>query len=153
MKIVSDNDPGAIEERKHQENLDRAASMVRHQLRRVAANILRISAGAGKAHDLFREIQALADAEAHYRELAGMGTWDAEISNALNADLTMHENRPWIREAGRQDAIGAAEKDLMRAAMRMQAAYLLDQMTQQSAAEHQMHRAIWNLGYSRNANI
>ena len=91
MRIVSDQSEEDMQRRKTREALV-------WPLRELVANILRITNGAGKPLELFKQFQACHDAFREYVEAHGYLPPDHEIQELLDGDRAWHQIRTGAEE-------------------------------------------------------
>jgi hypothetical protein len=146
MRIVSTT---SEEEIRRRETL----TQLKGDLRRFAANFLRLVSKSGRARDLILQAEKLSAALRDYAEAHNGKLPPAKIIHAiLDEQSALLEHRPWIKEAheihgARWEAEGEyaraeAISDIIRAGMRMTASHLADQMTQHSVAENEFYSAL-----------
>jgi hypothetical protein len=126
-----------------------------YHLRQLAANLLRITAGAGKPHELMSEMSEVLHAAEEVR-LAG-GTLDI-IETALDIEHLLRErngNRFVTSEARKNSVEDGSDRQSLglaqvkQGALRQVAAELLGQRTQQSVAENQVYQGINEIQQAR----
>jgi hypothetical protein len=134
----------------------RAHDQLTRDLRRFAANFLRITSGSGKPLDLLRQIERLTTslqtyADAHDGALPPAKT----VHEILDSRAALIEYRPWVKEVdeasrrrweedgtyARNDAVAG----IIKAGLRMVASELVDQLTQRSTAESEFYEQIRRL--------
>ena len=134
----------------------RAHDQLTRDLRRFAANFLRITSGSGKPLELPRQMEKLsaslrAYADAHDGALPSPKT----VHQILDSRAALIEYRPWIKdvdEASRRrwEADGTYARNdavagIIKAGLRMVASELVDQLTQHSTAESEFYEQIRRL--------
>jgi hypothetical protein len=141
----------------------RAHDQLTRDLRKFAANFLRITSGSGKPLDLLRQTEKLtaslrAYADAHDGALPAPKT----VRLILDSRAALIEYRPWIKEVNeasrrrwkedgtyaRNDAVAG----IIKAGLRMVASELVDQLTQHGAAESEFYEQIRRLEDVRDTN-
>jgi hypothetical protein len=139
LKVVSEQSEANIRKQRVHDQLTR-------NLRKFAANFLRMTSGSGKPLDLLPQMEGLAASVRAYAD-AHEGALPAPkvIHQILDSHAAKLEHRPWIRdveETARQrwEADGESDRSkavagIIRAGLRMVASELVDQLTQHSAAE------------------
>jgi hypothetical protein len=125
-------------------------------LRQLAANLMRVANGAGKPHEIIRQLSDCLLALREYCTAHQAAPSPEEISAILSYESVWREHRPWIEER-RQDARAldpgdtsedereAAMQEIRRGALQMVAAMLLNQTPQRSSGEHRVAMAIRNI--------
>jgi hypothetical protein len=146
FRIVSNTSEEEIRRQQSHKELTR-------ELRRFAANFLRLVSGSGKALDLLGQMERVSDAIREYAEAHNSKLPPQKVIHAILDDhaALREEYRPWIKE---NEAINKAlfEKDgqisidetaaqIIRAELRMTAANFVDQLTQHSVAETDFYLA------------
>jgi hypothetical protein len=124
-------------------------------LRQLAANILRIVAGAGKAYLLPRQIDAFVDAAIAYQNAFGRRPPDFKIGQILDCDIAELDHKPDLNnesEERRQQTFedgtweeDAAMMEIRRGSIRMAAAMLVGQTVQERNAENTLFDGIRRL--------
>lgn len=143
IKLVTDKSDAAISRAQAEAKIKAAA-------RELAANVLRTVAGAGRPGFLAIDASALLAATNNYEEVIRVdkkghsGIAADLIRSALNPEETFIENRPGAKEIEEnlERAFKAAIKKFTCGALRFAAATLLDQMTQQTLANHEIHEGL-----------
>jgi hypothetical protein len=134
MRIVADNSEADIER-------NRLAGEVEATLRLSAANLVRIIRGAGKPHELLGTTFAFVDAAARLLELPGGGI-------ALQRCLEAMRLLAFPTEVGDYDVKAPiyARNRMIRGALQIVAARLLDQRLQESAGVDELNDGVqqWN---------
>jgi hypothetical protein len=125
-------------------------------LRQLAANLMRVGNGAGKPHEIIRQLSDCLLALREYCEAHQAAPSSEEISAILRYESVWCKNRPWI-EKRRQDATSldpgdtsedereAAMRELRRGALQMVAAMLLNQNTHRVSGANRIAMAIRNI--------
>lgn len=116
----------------------RAAEQVRGRLIELAANVLRVSRGAGRPYSVGNECLAVVQAIQAYREAAGQWPPSELIASAL--DFTGPSRDGKMSDEAR--AAEYARERIIRGAMQFAASSLLGQRTQISAGESEMRAGI-----------
>lgn len=122
MKLVSDNPEPKV-------SRERALNSVREPLRSLTANLIRVVRGAGSAYNVFEDIVRAKEALDEFEDLAGAGFTGLDLRECL--EIEHFASSPWFE---RQD-IDQAIEDMIKGALRITAAQLLDQRLQVSAGE------------------
>ena len=144
MRVVSERSEAEI--RTHE-----AEAKVRYALRRLAANIMRVSRGAGSSAELGTQMVACITAMDDYRDAAGHGVPSWDLNEMLDPDKAQAEYRPWARSdevsMARWEAEGTldcedADRDVRRACLQIAASMLVNQLTQKSQGETDLFEAI-----------
>jgi hypothetical protein len=153
LKVVSEQSEADIRKQRVHDQLTR-------DLRRFAANFLRMTSGSGKPLDLLPQMERVAAtirayADAHDGDLPAPKV----IHEILDSRVALLEYRPWIKdveEAARQRweadgefDLGRAVAGIIRAGLRMVASELVDQLTQHSVAESEFYEQVKNLDKAR----
>lgn len=105
---------------------------VKHCLRSLTANLIRVTRGAGKSYELTSQVFELADALTKYRAVFGCGVSSDVLNRMLNGPVTPRLNGN--DEYGRK----SAEHLVIRGALQIVASRLLGQRTQESAGEGEL---------------
>ncbi|KRR06199.1 hypothetical protein CQ12_11475 [Bradyrhizobium jicamae] len=134
----------------------RAHDQLTRDLRRFAANFLRITSGSGKPLDLLRQTEKLtASLQAYAIAHDGALPTPRTVHQILDSRAALIEYRPWIKEVdeasrrrweedgtnARNDAVAG----IIKAGLRMMASELVDQLTQHSTAESEFYEQIRRL--------
>jgi hypothetical protein len=141
LKLVAKNDPGHIERQRKRKESDYAAERLEEATRFLAANLLRIIAGAGKAHELVREAAEFISAWENVRNSGHSPS--IPIERGLR-DLNWQRSNPTTSE----ETLAYAQRDVAFSSMRWIAAQLAAQVPQERKSEHQLHLAIQNFNDS-----
>jgi hypothetical protein len=134
MKIISENSDAKIAKNRAREDL-------RWPLRRLTANLIRIVRGAGSPDDFAEYLDALVAAYQAYREAFGHWPDGREIQQALAID----------KPSGRDD-IGDAREMIVKGALRLVAARLLNQNLQAGHGKDDITTGIRHLEEIREEN-
>lgn len=139
MRVVSENSDQEIARRKAGAARQEAGEIVGSGLRELAANIMRVTRGAGKPWEIGRQAQALINDMIAYSEVVGHYPSSEEISQALSLELDPEvrarmsdENMVEIR----------AEQKIVRGSLQIAASHLLGQLTQQRAGDSEVHEGM-----------
>jgi hypothetical protein len=159
LRLASERSEAEIAAERRRQDAERAAEALNDAARYLAANLLRIIAGAGKQHTLIEEAMALLKAYDTLQPYSGSAAYpyspiaaiaegltdlDWRKKNPVYADsITEEDLRRW-REDGTED-IRLAEEAAVRAALRLVAARLVRQPTQETRAHHQFRHALREL--------
>ncbi|MGY3472477.1 hypothetical protein [Bradyrhizobium ottawaense] len=153
LRVVSEQSEAEIRKQRVHDQLSR-------DLRRFAANFLRMTSGSGKPLELLAQLEKLSACIREYRD-AHDGALPAPkvIHQILNAREAKLEYRPWIKEISeserqRWEADGTFDREeaiagIVRSGLRMVAAELVDQLTQHSVAETDFYESIRRLDEAR----
>jgi hypothetical protein len=162
LKLVADNDDMALS--RHRENIasEIAASRLSHATRALAANILRIIAGAGKDYKLTSQMVEVLKAYQELHPFSGRACYSHTPSTPMTGGL---RNLNWRkgaegyyqptdedlakREHDGSAAVDRAKEDIVQAALRLTAAQLMAQPTQESTADSQLMAAIRDFDQAR----
>jgi len=131
MKVVSENSEAELARRE-------ATLKMRWVLRELAANLMRITRGAGEPWEVGRQTQELVNTLVAHREACGHMPGSEEIAAALAI-----EERNWAQ--GVSDAASEmldAGDTIVRGCLQIAASHLLGQNTQLAAARDEMHEGI-----------
>jgi len=159
LTLASERSEAEIAAERQRQDAERVAEALNDAARELAANLLRIIAGAGKSHTLISEIVALLNAYRELQPYAGTAAYSsiptAPITDGLT-DLDWRKNNPaypdyrseeslrrWLKDE--TEEVRLAEEEVVRAALRLAAARLARQPTQESASRHQFTRAFVEL--------
>lgn len=129
----------------HDLDVARAKDAVLWAVRRVAAQMLRISSGSGDELKFVNELIALTQVMNACLQLTGETFGDDWIKHALDAEAVSRECRPWFDPktlCEHEQAVWRAENDIVKYALRSYAAALLDQKSIENANHSKMIRAI-----------
>lgn len=139
MRIVSENTDVDIARNAAQERVE-------WTLRELTANLLRITRGAGRAYEIGRQAAALVDAIQGYCDAAGIWPSSYELSAALR--ISSDDSRS-------ADDFAAdwawAEEQMIRGALQMTAARLLNQPLQIGSGQNELHKGFYALEALRKA--
>jgi hypothetical protein len=131
MEVVSDDSEAELARRE-------AMLKVRWALREIAANLMRITRGAGKSWEVGRQARELVNMLVAHREACGHLPASDEITAALSID-----DRHWTEELG--DAAGEmldVRDRIVRGCLQIAASELLGQNTQLAAGRSEMYEGI-----------
>ena len=146
MRIVSERSEAEI--RTHE-----VEAKVRVTLRRLAANIMRVSRGSGSSGELGAQMVACIEAMEAYRDVVGTWVPSWDLNQMLNADAADAEDRTFVpsaedlarwEEDGSTDR-GLAERDIRNACLQMAASMLLNQSPQKARGEHDLYEGVRRL--------
>jgi hypothetical protein len=118
---------------------ERAAAHVRWALRDLAANVLRVIRGAGKPHEIGQQAQVLLETFGSYREATGTFPSHDDVSSLLSVE------RDLDNFSGNSALRAEAQELVLRSALRVIAARLLDQRTQESVGLSELWQCINDL--------
>jgi hypothetical protein len=126
--LAAENDRAAI---------DRALAKqaIQWPLRELAANVMRISRGAGKPYDLLQNCYDIVQCFQEYRETHGAWPSSSDIEEALKFREDRDYSRPHDERA---DAI----EDVVSGALRMAAGRIVNQKLQADHGENELMRGI-----------
>jgi hypothetical protein len=149
LRIASEQSETNIRKKRAHEQLTR-------DLRRFAANFLRVTSGSGKPIDLLHQMEKLAASLRAYAAAHDGSLPPAKVFHQiLDSRAALIEYRPWIKDVdeasklrweadgsyARQDAIAG----IIKAGLRMIASELVDQMTQHNIAESDFYEHVRRL--------
>ena len=88
MEVVSENTPEAVAARRKQLEIEDAKDLVQWALRDLAANILRVTRGAGKSYELGQQAQYFVECLIAYRQVVGCypASWDLDAMLGVEKD-------------------------------------------------------------------
>ena len=146
LRVVSEQSEMNIRKKRVQEQLVR-------DLRKFAANFLRINSGSGKPLDLLVQMEKVTASIRAYADAHDGSLPPAKlVHQILDSRAALIEYRPWIKDADEEaqrrcEADGSyARRDavsgIIKAGMRMIASEIVDQMTQHSVAESDFYEQI-----------
>ncbi|SDO59866.1 hypothetical protein SAMN05216360_12929 [Methylobacterium phyllostachyos] len=150
MRVVSERTEAEI--RTHE-----VEAKVRVTLRRLAANIMRVSRGSGSSGELGAQMVACIEAMEAYRDVVGTWVPSWDLNQMLDADAADAEDRTFVpsaedlarwEEDGSSDRI-LAVSDIRRACLQMTASMLLNQTPQKARGEHDFHEGLRRLKAAR----
>jgi hypothetical protein len=163
LRMASERSEAEIAAERQRQNAERAADALSHTARNFAANVLRVIAGAGKQHTLIGEAIALLKAYDKLQPYSGSVAYpyspiapiaegltdlDWRKKNPAYADSISEEDLRRWRADGTED-IRLAEEAAVRAALRLVAARLVRQPTQETRAHHQLGLALLEVEQAR----
>jgi hypothetical protein len=167
LRLASERSEAEIAAERQRQDAERAAEALNDAARELAANVLRVIAGAGKNHILIEQTIALLEA---YRELQpysgtaaypyspiapmaeGLTDLDWRKKNPAYADSIAEEDRRRWREDGTEEG-RLAEEEAVRAVLRLVAARLVRQPTQESKSHTQFIYALLDLKRARTKHL
>lgn len=124
----------------------RAKDDVAEAIRNLTANLLRVTRGAGKAHEIRRQaIVLIAAMQAHWD---ACGMWPS--SEDLESTLSLSEEPSGV--AGREALWQYAEEAMVKGALQMAASTLLEQRTQRAAGHTQLFKGLIEIERMREEN-
>jgi len=153
LRVVSEQSEASIRKQRVHDQLTR-------DLRKFAANFLRMTSGSGKPLDLLQQMEKVAASLRAYADaLDGALPAPKVIHQILDSRVALLEYRPWIKDvekAARQrwEADGESDRSravagIIKAGLRMVASELVDQLTQRSAAQSDFYEQVRNLDKAR----
>lgn len=128
LHVVSTRTPKEIAQ-------ERLGLNVRWQLRELAANLMRVTRGAGKAYMIGRQCAELLEAYDEYFNQVGHYPSDHELATMLDP-IDDDEFLDALDDENREMEI--AQREMVDGALQITASKLVGQMTQQRAGESQM---------------
>jgi hypothetical protein len=148
LRVVSEQSEASIRKQRVHDQLTR-------DLRRFAANFLRMTSGSGKPLELLQQMEKVAASIRAYTD-AHDGALPAPkvIHQILDSHAALLEYRPWIKdvETTRQRGKADGEFDrteavagIIKAGLRMVASELVDQLTQHNTAQSDFYEQIRRL--------
>ena len=152
MKLVNNQSEAEIAQNSVETNL-------RHALRKMVANLMRVMRGTGKPDHLGNDIVRCAGAFDEYHSAFGGHPSRDFYSDALDLQKVREDYRPWVKEIDPKTAASSAadgttdmmkaEQEIIRGVMQIIASQMLDQMTQVNQGSQEMHRGIRALQEAR----
>ncbi|TXM64014.1 hypothetical protein [Methylobacterium sp. WL120] len=151
MRLVSEQSDEDIRKREVEARKQEATKALKRSIRALAANILRVTRGAGQSYHLGNQMVACLNAMTDYRDVAGCGHTTYDLDQMLDPDLAFDEYRPWAAdspeqqarmEADHSDECEDADREVRRASLQIVASMLVDQLTQQRRGETDLSAAI-----------
>ena len=139
MRIVSENSDEDLKRRE----ID---AEFRWAIRELAANLMRITRGSGKPHEIGRQAQDMINIIDRYRLEVGHFPWARDLSSHLDI-WTGWDEREKLGEV--EFHCQTEEERLLRAALQLVASRMLGQRLQESPAETELLLAIKSLGEAR----
>jgi len=138
MEIVSENTPEQIAARRKQQDIEDAQAKVSWALRCLAANIMRVTRGAGRSYELGQQSSEFLTALLEHREIAGhFLTWE------LDQMLSFQREEEWMKTLSPDNLDELdAKNDILRGALQIVASRLVCQRTIESAGEKEMHKGM-----------
>jgi hypothetical protein len=159
LKLVADNDEKALVRRREEATVERATVQLKYATSALAANILRIIAGAGKEYELIAQICELLKAYNELQPLSGRASYPYAPSTPIVEGLRELDWRKGVegyyqpteedlvrRQRDGSVAVENAKADVVQAALRLTAAQLMAQPTQESTADSQLIYAMRKFG-------
>jgi hypothetical protein len=154
LRLASERSEAEIAALREREEAQRAAQHLADGTRRLVANILRIIAGAGKHYELIDQMIAVLNAFHELQPYTGKAAYPshpiAPIAEALT-DLDWRKNNPdypdYVSPENRRQSDGSlgvrlAEEAIIKAALRVTAARLARQPTQESISYSHLIEAL-----------
>ena len=132
MRIVSETSAAELARRRALEDVDEA-------LKELAANIMRVSRGAGKPYDLGKQAQSLVVAMIAYKDAVGYYPSSEELTAPLAHG---YDEERLDRMSDDHRATAYAEEAMVRGALQIAASRLLGQRTQESAGHSEMYKGL-----------
>lgn len=141
MELTVASERSEIEIQQHADS-----ERVKHSLRQLAANMLRIVRGAGSPK-LARQMGDCVDAFEAYRASHGSYPPFQSIQEYLDPDKTTSENRPWslpdTQQLIRWEADGSVDRkfalqEIRSGALQLAASQLVDQLTHEARGKHEL---------------
>lgn len=137
LHIAAEQNEASLKQQEEARRHAIAASDVRWALIELAANIMRISRGAGRSPDIGPQCVGVIESFEAYRQVVGMWPSSYEISTAL-AWMPDHEERVQLNWSEREYSVA----DIVGGSLQIAASSLLRQRTQEAAGENQMYRGL-----------
>lgn len=144
IRIISKQSEADIAKNRSEEEIGIA-------LRALAANMLRVIRGAGKAYDLAREMNSCLKAFQAYYDAHNVWPDSFRLQKALDFDPDEYSRlKPDMGEAGMEQwQIERAENEVCRAALQVAASKLIEQRLQERQGHNDLYSAIRLLEESR----
>ena len=114
------------------QEIDWIEKMVESRLRNLTANLMRITRGSGKLHEVESQVMELANELAKHRNLTSQGVSQHIYRQAILFDPEIHTENQDVAERHRARAV------IVQGALQFAAAELLDQNTFRSAGDDEM---------------
>jgi hypothetical protein len=161
LRLASQRSKAEIAAERERQDAERAAETLSYAVRKFAANVLRVIAGAGKNHTLIDETIALLNAYQELQPYAGTAAYpnspivplaegltdlDWRKNNPAYPDYDSEENRRRWLEDGTEE-VRLAEEEVFLAVLGVVAARLVRQPTQESKSNDKFAQAL--LDYER----
>lgn len=127
MRIVSSNSAADIA-------CHRAKDRVAEALRELAANMLRVTRGAGRSYELKAQAEALTKAMQDHWDACGV--WPS--SDELDRALSIAQERDLEALSDREYEWASSQEKMVRGALQVAASTLLGQRTQRAAGQREM---------------
>ncbi|WP_127088313.1 hypothetical protein [Aquabacter cavernae] len=140
LTVVAQNDDRAI-------RLEGVKQALEADLRALAANVMRVARGAGKAYEIGRQCKAVAGRFEEYRSVAGHypPTHEIDAAIAIRREIpSAASDREYERSRGIDT--------VMRGALQAAASHLVGQRTQEAAGETQLLEGVRILEKLREEN-
>jgi len=116
-----------------------ALGWVRFGLQQLAANLLRVIAGAGRPQHIVGQVRALAEFIESYERAAGRSPGRYELSSCLQTSYDEELIRRFaVIERERAEAV----ETIVAGSLQIAASRLLGQATQQTLAQHKLYKGI-----------
>jgi hypothetical protein len=163
LRLASERSEAEIAAERQRQDAEGAAEALNDAARNLAANLLRVIAGAGKKHAVIdeaiallkacRELQPYSGTDAYpYSPIAaiaeGLTDLDWRKNDPAYPDYSSEEDRRRWLEDGTED-VRLAEEEAVRAVLRLVAARLVRQPTQESVSRKQFIRALLDFERAR----
>ena len=162
LRLASERSEAEIATERRRYDAERAAEALNYAARDLAANLLRIIAGAGKQHAVideaiallkaYRELQPYSGSAYPYSPVApiakGLTDLDWRKNNPSFPDYRNEESLRRWHEDGTEEIL-LAEEEAFRASLRVVAARLVRQSTQEHTSHHQFAHALRDLERAR----
>jgi hypothetical protein len=162
LRLASQRSEEEIAAERRRQDAERASEALSYAVRDLAANVLRVIAGAGKNHALidetipllkaYRELQPYTGTDAYpYSPIApmakGLTDLDWRKNDSAYPDYDSEENRRWLEDGAEE--VRLAEEEVVRAVLRLVAARLVRQPTQESVSHNQFRLALLDFERAR----
>src|ERR1700712_938674 len=137
MRLVSEQSEAQLQAYEARTNL-------KHALRRLTANLMRVTRGAGSSDQLAEQMVDCIEAMDSYGDATGNGVPSWDLDQMLDPEQAQSEFRPLVKRdeasLARWEADGTldrdlAERDIRRASLQVIASMLVNQTPQQTRGE------------------
>ena len=138
MEIVSENTPEQIAARRKQQDIEDAQAKVSWALRSLAANIMRVTRGAGRSYELGPQASEFVNALIDHHNIAGRFLeWE------LDQALSFQREEEWMKTLSPDNLDELdAENEILCGALQVVASRLVRQRSIESAGDKEMHKGM-----------
>lgn len=148
MRIVSENSEADIKRREAEHRRDRSGQQMRLALRHLAANLMRITRGAGAPEDLVPQMVEFLEAFNAYGDAAGIPPSPFTIREMLDTSI---DNDTLVEMSYPEQTKIDGEEAILRGSLQIAASRLVWQRLQERAGEDEMQRGLRLLKEAREA--